>query len=261
MRIVMEPLRRLTQRHLGMSAESFSTKQRHAALAELEGKPPSPFGQSVAIAASLQREEECFQQAALLLHEELLWRGLPDRALTVQHRCLCFRLISRMACCVEQLLACSHRRCPTQVFRLLVMTDISIVDEVRTDPDCLKDPWSIRFLSSFPNPRCDEALAVLSFLAELIKCDIAAIECRHAAIRRWVHSRGLQAHSVALKDVPSEWVCQRARVAAATTTRALLRAAKQKAAPRRNVRSGSDGAVEGRAEPSSRDSFAPGSFT
>ena len=219
MRIVMEPLRQLMQRHLDMSAESFSTKQRHAVLAELEGKPPSPFGQRVTIAASLQLEEECFQQAALLLHEELLWRGLPDRALTVQHRCLCFRLISRMACCVEQLLACSHRRYPTKLFRLLVMTDISIVDEVRTDPDCLKDPWSIRFLSSFPNPRCDEALAVLSFLAELIKCDIAAIECRHAAIRRWVHSRGLQAHSVDLEDLSSEWVCQRARIAAAATTR------------------------------------------
>jgi hypothetical protein len=211
MRIVMESLRHLTQRRLCMSAESFSTKQRRAVLAELEGKPPSPFGQRVTIAASLQLEEECFQQAALLLHEELLWRGLPDRALTVQHRCLCFRLISRMACCVVQLLACRHRRYPAKLLRLVVMTDISIVDEVRADPDCLKDPWSIRFLSSFPNPRCDEALVVLSFLAELIKCDIAALECRHAAIRRWARSRGLQAHSVEFKDLPSEWVCANGR--------------------------------------------------
>ena len=60
-------------------------------------------------AASLVLESEYFQQIGTLLSEPEMRGTSPDGALTARHRCLCFRMSSRMGCCVEELLAARNQ--------------------------------------------------------------------------------------------------------------------------------------------------------
>ena len=77
----------------------------------------------VCVAAGLDLERRCFLQLGVLLSQPVLWELLPATALTVSHQCLCFRIISRTGCCVQQLLVKDHSGFFTKLFRLLDSMD------------------------------------------------------------------------------------------------------------------------------------------
>ena len=186
---VMEPMRDLMARHLELSSDMWSEKMMAEAVLRSQDGQPLCRELRVTVAATQQLEKKCLAQVSLLLDEAKLWGGLPETSLTVGQRCLAFRMVSRIACCVEELLCSEHRRFPVALFRLLATPDGATAAELKAVPACVLDPWSQHFFETYEDPLCREALAVLESVASNLKLDIAEIECRHAAIRRHLHTR------------------------------------------------------------------------
>ena len=164
------------------------------------------------IAAKMELEEACLQQVAMLMHEQELWRTLPERALTVRHRCLVFRMLSMLGCCLEELLRKQHRALPTKLFRLLDLSDARIAAELRRTPICCQDDFSKGFLGKHEGLRSPEASAILAVLAAVLKYDIVQIENRHVSIRRWLNAMSSHTQPAYFEKLSKEWVAQRARL-------------------------------------------------
>lgn len=201
--------------HLDMSSEAWNERAMAEALLRKQAGGPLCREFRVTVAASLQLEEKCLTQVSVLLREAQLWGGMPDSSLTIAQRALAYRMISRIGCCVEELLRSEHRRFPVALFRLLATPDESTVAELKATPECVRDAWSHTFLQTYDdNPASEEAMAVLVSVASMLKLDIAEIECRHASIRRHLHTR-IQTHVMSFSELSGMWMSQQCRTQSA----------------------------------------------
>ena len=207
---VMEPLRELMCTHLTMSGDDWREQSlAEAAVRDSQGLA-SQRAFRITIMATQELEDKCMGTVGLLMREHVLWSGLPIVALTVERRCLAFRLLSRTGCCIEELLREEHMRCPVVLFKLLDKPERAVADEIKAIPECVRDPWAHRFLSTYADPIAPEPLAVLTTIASLVKADIAEVECRHASIRRHLHSR-LQTHGMEFGYLSGQFLAQQVR--------------------------------------------------
>ena len=117
--MVMEPLRELMKQHLDMSGTRWEDQQLHQAVADDIAGTDSQRQLRVTVAADMELETKCLEAVRLLLTEAPLWSELPTPCLHVAHRCLIFRMVSRIGCCVEQMLRAQHRSLPIALFRFL----------------------------------------------------------------------------------------------------------------------------------------------
>ncbi len=70
-------------------------------------------------------------------------------------------------------------------YRLFLLLDPVLAHTILGDPPCMKDRYSKAFFEKYGPDCCSSlAIALLEFLASLIKLDITDIECRHAVLRR-----------------------------------------------------------------------------
>ena len=60
----------------------------------------------------------------------------------------------------------------------------------------MRDAWTEQFVNRYVDLRSPEPLAVLTLQTIILKYDIAQIECKHASVRRLVHTRSTQTHTV-----------------------------------------------------------------
>ena len=103
---------------------------------------------------------------------------------------------------------------PTRLFQLIDGDGATaeFATELRaTTPDCLRDAWCRQFMNSYADMLSPDAKAVLTLQGSLLKYDIAQIECRHAAIRRWLLARGLQTHVTDFQRLSGDWMAQQFR--------------------------------------------------
>ena len=73
------------------------------------------------------------------------------------------------------------------------------------------DAWAEWFINRYVDLRSPEALAIFILQAIILKYDIAQIECKHASVRRWVHARSTQTHTVDFQTRSGEWMSQQVR--------------------------------------------------
>ena len=133
-------------------------------------RPPAPVARH-SLAADMELETNCIQAVCLLLIEAPFWSELPTPCLHVAHRCLIFRMASRIGCCVGQMLRAQHRSLPIALFRLLRTPTEATAKELMATPECLRDSWSAHFLKEYPDPYADEALDALTAIAALWDAD------------------------------------------------------------------------------------------
>jgi hypothetical protein len=112
----MEPLRDLMAKHLELSGNEWEQRQRVLAATECSSGRPTRRRFRASIAASLELEKACVDQIGELLSNPQPWSLLPPASLTLRHRCLVVRMLSRIGCCVEELLMKEHRGMPTRLF-------------------------------------------------------------------------------------------------------------------------------------------------
>ncbi len=91
---------------------------------------------------------------------------------------------------------------------------MAFAQEILNDARCLKDPFTLSFLSvwcSAPLPTSAACVAELFALAALLKFDICEVECRHAFVRRHLVSR-TQAPGESMLGASSAFVLCRQRI-------------------------------------------------
>ncbi|CAE7556051.1 unnamed protein product [Symbiodinium sp. CCMP2592] len=133
-------------------------------------------------------------------------KAIPPAACARNMRTLHFRLLSRAGAAHHQLLERFRCAFPTQMFGALLGNT-----SVLTAKPCLLDELSTKVRQMFGTPSLlgsAEARAVLASIAELWELDIAAIEAKHASVRRALTSRGVQAPQPFLSVVSADFVVQ-----------------------------------------------------
>ena len=210
LRLIMEPLRRLLRNLLVVASEDWDLRQQsQAAERSLQGREPKRAFR-VTVAASCSLEDECAAKAFQLLHNEEIWSVLPSDSLVESEALLAFKMLSQLVCSLHEKVRAPHQETPTSIFGLL--DDPDAAGRLAAIPECLLDSWSKDFLAKHAGGLTSKkALAILATLAHLTYKDISGVECRHAAIRRWLVSRSVQTHVMDFRHLSCEWVLQRAR--------------------------------------------------
>ncbi|CAE7816659.1 unnamed protein product [Symbiodinium sp. CCMP2456] len=135
-------------------------------------------------------------------------KAIPPAACARNMRTLHFRLLSRAGAVHHQLMERFRCGFPTQMFGAL-LGNTSLL----TAKACLLDELSTKVREMFGTESllCSgEGRAVLMSIAELWELDIAAIEAKHASIRRALTTRGVQAPQPFLSVVSADFVVQQA---------------------------------------------------
>ena len=213
-RLGMEPLRGLMFNLLDQCSEDWELRQRSAVCVARQQLGEGAGGSSlqrdyVILCAAEGRLEQLYYQQLHKLYDAGVWEWSPEDSLTVAHRALAFKILSRQGCLVEQLLAFPHRQFPVCLFRLL--NNPELADEFVAVPECLKDPWALKVQESHPTLSGPQMHQTLLLHAELMSTSIAVIEAKHASVRRQLKSRSVQTWSLQASTASAEWVAQLTR--------------------------------------------------
>lgn len=206
-RIIMEPLRQLLEAHFTVAGQAWEEEQQSKLLRP--GIAPPERLYRIGVAASGVDETRFSNQTSMLLHRAECWQALPIEAMTVGFRCLAYRMVSRMACCVEALLRQPHTKYPVKLFLLLARPELA--PQLAGDPRCCMDSLTKSLLTQHPGFDGDEFRAKLTLLATVLLKDISVIESKHASVRRVLMQASLQVHPMSFKELSASWCFQQAR--------------------------------------------------
>ena len=208
----LEPFRRLVASLLHMGSASWEDEQRANSCAQAE---PESAGKGrryrVLVSATQDLEQRFFAEVVALQSNEQCLQLLPFAQRTARFARLTFRMLSRMGCCVEQLLALPHSQYPFRLFLLLEDPDLAEVFLAELEGgQCAFDEFSLAFCQLFQEAGlgCADALAILRALAALLKVEITDIESKHAALRRFLKAAP-QAATMSSKALSAVWSCKR----------------------------------------------------
>ena len=145
----------------------------------------------MAVAYSGTFEKELLPIAGNLMNDASTWEAVPPGARTWSSAGLAFVLISTALCGLEALSFSKFRGYPCKLWSLLEDRTRALALEILSDPSCMKDSWSLWFLSIYDtvDKLLGEGAILLAVLGFLLRLEICRIECRNAAIRRLMRSK------------------------------------------------------------------------
>jgi hypothetical protein len=214
----LEPFREMMDARLHYSSGTWEIEQRCKAAAAClaNGSSDCAFSHRdfpALVSARNQLEKVFFTKLRMLFHEPELWRLVPTCDLTAECRCLGFRLLSRIGCAVEELLAHPHRQCPELTYTILDPNGDEVLNKILRMPPCRLDQWTSDLIAMCRDaklsPKDCKAIVVLHVLLTIM--NIVKLECGNAGIRRFLKARSVQTHPLSFEDLVSEFVCQRYR--------------------------------------------------
>ena len=194
---MVKPVLRLLVQFISLSSQKYDDTQDARAL---QGEPREYRVVQVAEGYQVKRFHEDVQ---VLMNRPLT--VLPAASHTFAVRGLMFRMLSRAAGSVHQLLEISHQGCPYRVFKALSGGAF----EVSNIPECLWDPLTQSILSRYPSYDellTEEAQQLLSSIAHWLSLDILDIEARHSSARRLITMRSVQTWRMSMRRLNSEWI-------------------------------------------------------
>ena len=197
--ICLRPMQSLLQQFLRLGTDAFDEQQERAAL---QGCQRSfrvlEIWQGRQVRAFTADINECLRN---------VHGALPRTAFNESTRSFMFRLLSRAACVVEQIMAAHHRAAPFVVFAPLCGQTEELL-RLKEKP-CLQDELCRCVLQRYPDTDAlsgHEAQAVLCSMAMSIEVDILRLESLHTASRRIIHMRSCHTWCMALEELNAEWV-------------------------------------------------------
>ena len=234
MRQAMEPLRSLFHGQLRVASLEWETHQRaEEARAMDSGMALKKRGFRMSVAAEGELEGKLLEELAGLFMKEHLWDVTPVADHTVGFNCTVFRLLSRIGCATEQLIAHPHTQFPYRMFKLLEHPELA--GGFTAAKHCQKDVWSQPLQEAFPTLCSEEFLATLTLHAHLQWTDISGIEARHASIRRQLVARSVQTCTLDIRWASTEWIFQNIRRSAAPPVTSKVAGHTFKKAPRKAI--------------------------
>ena len=190
LKLAMQAMVGLIHRLLHLGSEDWEKEQ------ELKTARGEQRSYRMAEAAFQNDLKEYFQKMLLLLLR--FPPGIRRQDLTASLQVLLFRVVSRAACSMHQLLRQRRNGQPYLLFRQL--KEASAWDG---GPPCMRDELSTAFYRWYPEYSPGAAVSLES-LALAVDLDIAAIESRHAASRRIITSVN-QTWAPSMQQVSAEW--------------------------------------------------------
>ena len=195
--LCVQPLQSLLQRFIHLGSDAFDQKQDKSAL---EGCQRTFRVLEVWEGKHLRAYMDQVDDCAHCVH-----KAVPRTSLNESTRSFMFRLLSRGACAVEQIMAVQHRAAPFVVFAPLC----GQAERLSGLKPCLCDDLAKRVLQTFPTAADlsgPEAQAMLSAMAMSMQIDILRLESLHASSRRIIHMRSCNTWCLALEELNAEWV-------------------------------------------------------
>eukprot|EP00971_Amphidinium_carterae_P066074 1308965-Amphidinium_carterae.3 len=128
---------------------------------------------------------------------------LRDQDLTVASRAIAFKLLSRIAALVYELLYVPHERYPFKLF--LAIHDSQKAQELLSVEDCVLDSFSLAAKRAYPHLGAP-FLDMLHAHCLTVATNTAPIEAKHASIRRQLQAR-VQTWSQMFVVTSAEFVC------------------------------------------------------
>eukprot|EP00971_Amphidinium_carterae_P193204 3834352-Amphidinium_carterae.1 len=204
--IALQPLDDLLCKHFELSSWDYEKQQRCQAMKDiLEGTTPSRQYR-LSIAADMDFEKDFYVQLEGLYYDKKTWLLIPEVAHHFHFRAACFKLLSRLGCCVEAALCSNHRKWPYKLWKLLRHPEL--VDELAAEPSCIKDSYSKAIQDKFGGFSSELVLAALRLHAAEQKVDNNKVEALNASIRRHVKLGSCQTWTIALKQLSAQWMIQ-----------------------------------------------------
>ena len=132
--------------------------------------------------------------------------GLMDSEWRKDISLLCFQMLSRLGCCIHQLMCWRLRRYPYKLFSALLGSEQAkaIFEESR----CLQDEVTQSLCEKFGSPEMfssTECLKLIETIAIHAETDIGPIERQHTISRKVIQTRSLT-HPVALQTLSADWL-------------------------------------------------------
>eukprot|EP00971_Amphidinium_carterae_P348668 6490620-Amphidinium_carterae.1 len=210
LRLAVQPLTSLMYRQFQSCSAQWELGQRSqlvtqmSAAASTEGLTPHRE-YMVTLAAAGTLEKKCLEDIMKLFFDCPHWQLVSDSHLQVWFNAKLFCLLTREACCVEQLLSHEHKVFPCRLYALL--ENPALYDEIVALPHCILDEWSCHMLHA-QGYTLAQLLHILEGQAMVQSTNIASIESRHAANRRILTRRGVQTWAVPVETVSAEHVAR-----------------------------------------------------
>eukprot|EP00971_Amphidinium_carterae_P345193 6486014-Amphidinium_carterae.4 len=226
MKLVVAPLTHCLLQQLGTSSSDTEKAQRaQLATAMLSGSWDGVKARTypLVVAASLEVEKKFFGDIeTLILHDSAAtWNLFPDHCKTNDFRSLAHRLIARAGASVFELLQRPHMAYPIKLSRLLHVPELASI--FASEPSCMKDGWSLSLQGMFPTFEGGAFMSVLQAQAQCQRTNISSLESRHASVRRHLHGRSLQTHTLGIAAASTEWVLQNCRTVLPKTKKQKVR--------------------------------------
>ena len=165
--MLIEPLRKYIAAQLTRAGATWEQQQRAKVARDLlEGRAPKRSYRITEVADGVD-DARFFRATTTLLTDEYLWSILPPSCFTVHGRALSFRMISRMAAAVEELLASEHRTSLFQMFRVLsnVEETVAHLNRLRRESPCLLHPIVLQFMDDYGDLSDPVAIHVVALMA------------------------------------------------------------------------------------------------
>ena len=161
--------------------------------------------------------------------------GVPAIGCHEAMRALAFRMLSVAACSSHHLIWHMAAGSPVALFRTLRHGE----DGLLAMPHCLFDELTTTVLALYHNQlESEECSEVLRTLAQHFHLDILDLERNHATIRRAIQSKSIQTWTTTFDTLCAHWVLRRAALLRRPFARKVLKQAKCRKKPRRQVQGG-----------------------
>ena len=217
MAIALGPLERVRHLHFGVAGQEWEMRQKAKAADLVLRGEASQREYRLQLAAEGLLEQEFQGHLLSTFKDDSRWGLLPTGALSVAERSESFRLLSRIGAAIAQLLAQPHSLYPVKLCP-------GLGREMAAEPNCLKDDWTLKLQTEYPQLEGAELQAILRVQASHQALDISTIESRHASIRRQVVCKSVQTWRLSLAQLSAEWLIQNFRLSQTAMRKGAKRA-------------------------------------
>lgn len=144
------------------------------------------------------------------LYDPARLTSLPEEMRTVSWRSLMFKLFSRAACALYQMVVVVHRQFPWRLFLLAVQPDLC--GDLLNSCVSSRDPYSDGFIKTYgPDLLQSAALLELAIIIMAGRSNIGRLESLHATIRRHLRIASLQTTVPDVASVSATYILGKVR--------------------------------------------------
>ena len=138
------------------------------------------------------------------------WQYLPREAWTLELESIIFRMTSRMAASVHQLLVVPTQSCPLKLLTMVTQGPHK-ARELQHTPLCCQDSYTSAHMAAFPGLSLGSAdsIACLQGIVSVVPTETVGIEWGHQRVHRLISKSSVQTRAPSMEYISSQFLCQK----------------------------------------------------